>query len=269
MDPRIEEIVADLRRSRKYSSLAEAALQRIAAWALRHHTSVKAASEAARSKLHQAYGAYLTPRDLARVESLVRELPASAPRTAVREVARQILSHHASSRERLAFLDGLYPQLLGGSRPCTRVVDLACGLHPFALPWMGLSPEVEYHACDIDERLTGAIRAFFASAGHAGTVQARDLLAGPLPPILRRADVAFFMKTMPCLERQEPGVSLHILRAVDAPRVVVSFPARSLGGREKGMREQYALMIQDVARALAARMECLAFPTETFYVLQR
>jgi len=272
MDPRVGEIASALRGSRKYATLTEGVLQRIAAWALQRHHTTKAALQAARGKLHQAYGAYLTPGNLTTTERMVAALPAPAARDAVAQASRAILARHASSAERLGFLSDLYPRLLGPPLDLTRVrriLDLACGLHPLALPWMGLSPETEYCAYDIDERLMRAIGQYLTKAGQSGRAEARDLMAWPGTPALPAADVVLLLKTVPCFERQESGASLRLLQSLEAPCVIVSFPARSLGGREKGMREQYQETAANLARGLGARMERLGFPTETFYRLWR
>ena len=47
------------------------------------------------------------------------------------------------------------------------------------------------------------------------------------------ADMVLLLKAIPCLEQEEPGAGKRLLRSLDAPVVVVSFPARSLGPRYK------------------------------------
>ena len=181
-DPRIEEIVEAVRASRKYAAVSEAVIRRMAVRALRGQATARAAERLVRAKLHQATGAYLTPGQHARVERALGALPeaddsdASTGRLrptpdALAGAARGILTHHASSAERMGFFEQLYPQLFDEraiGHPIRRVLDLGCGLHPFALPWMGLSRDVEYRAYDIDRRLLAAIERFFACAGQAG-----------------------------------------------------------------------------------------------------
>ena len=75
------------------------------------------------------------------------------------------------------------------------------------------------------------------------------------------------LKTLPCLERQAPGAALRLLRSLEAPRVVVSFPALSLGGYAKGMRENYDATMRALAERLGRPCQRLDFPTETFYLL--
>jgi len=146
------------------------------------------------------------------------------------------------------------------------VLDLACGLNPFAFPWMGLPREIAYHACDIDQRIVSAVDAFFDLLGVAHSAACADVLVS-VPEV--EADVALLLKTLPCLERQEKGAGAAVLREVRARHVVVSFPAQSLGGREKGMREHYREEMRRIEEELDAGAEEIEFPNETFYVLTK
>jgi 16S rRNA (guanine(1405)-N(7))-methyltransferase len=179
-------------------------------------------------------------------------------------ICREVLACHASTRERLAFVEELYPALFAVTGVPSSLGDLACGLNPFALPWMGLPSETRYVACDIDQRLVNAANALFAHTGTQGMTEWRDLLAS-LPAW--DVDVALLLKTAPCLEQQESGATLSLLRRLRARHVVLSFPAQSLGGRGKGMRRTYAETASRLADALGAEMHRLDFPTEVFCVL--
>jgi 16S rRNA (guanine(1405)-N(7))-methyltransferase len=270
-DPRIAAVAAAVRASRKYATVAEDVVRRLSADALCRHASQREAERAVRAKLHQIYGAYLTRGDLARVARQVQALPERPDPDTLRQAARAILARHASSAERLPLLDGLYARLLAPcslSRPPRRILDLGCGLHPFALPWMGLAPDVEYDACDLDECLIGLVSLFLRRAGQPGLARTWDLLSAP-PDGAWRADVIFLLKALPCLEQQECGAARRVLRSCDAPLVVVSFPARSLGGREKGMRVHYSELMTEITHSLDVTPHTITFPTETFYLLVR
>jgi 16S rRNA (guanine(1405)-N(7))-methyltransferase len=260
------ELIGVLKRSRKYANLCEDTLTRIADWAAARHKAPKSAIKAAKRKLHQVYGAYFDRLDLARVEELVQTLPSAATEDAVRATCREILACHASTAERLPLIDRLYPELLAATGAPSVILDLACGLHPFALPWMALPPQARYHACDIDHRLIDAVSLFLKRTGRRATAECRDILVS-LPD--GEADVAFLLKTVPCLEQQEPGATVRLLRRLRARHVVVSFPAKTLGGREKGMRDHYDRVMSRIAEELRAPTRRLDYPNETFYVVRR
>ena len=190
--------------------------------------------------------------------------PSAADSAAFAVACRETLACHASTAERLGCLDEVYRSLFLITGVPASIADLACGLHPFALPWMGLPPGVRYVACDIDRRIVGALGRLFECAQQLGVAECRDLLVSP-PDC--EVDVVLLLKTVPCLEQQEKGATLRLLRGMRARHVVLSFPAQSLGGREKGMRRHYHRMAEELAEALGVEMQRLDFETETFYVL--
>ncbi|MBM3498697.1 MAG: 16S rRNA methyltransferase [Armatimonadetes bacterium] len=263
-DERATQVTAALLASRKYAPLCPDTLRRVAWWAAERHPALREATKAAKRKLHQVYGAYVSQLDLKRVQERTDALPSSAGKGPFEAACREVLACHASTAERLPFVEELYPALFALTGLPTTVVDLACGLNPFALPWMGLGPEARYLACDIDRRIVTPVSRLLAQAGLAGSAECRDVLVSPPD---WEADVAFLLKSAPCLEQQEPGATLRVLRVIRARHMVVSFPAQSLAGRHKGMRDHYAATAARLAGALGASMERLDFPTETFYVL--
>jgi 16S rRNA (guanine(1405)-N(7))-methyltransferase len=261
----LQRIIEQLRDAPKYRNLCEETLARTAAYALARHKNAKDALKAAKRKLHQVYGAYFDQVDLPRIERLVNALPASPPEADLRATCRQILQCHASTRERLAILDAAFSALFAETGPPKTIADLACGLQPFAVPWMNLAPDTRYCAFDIDRRLTAAINTFFARAGRPGTAECRDVLVtAPEIPV----DVAFLLKTLPGLERQKKGSAAELLERLRARHVVVSFPAKSLGGREKGMGEHYGAFMDALASRWRIPVRRIAFPGEVFYLLR-
>ena len=261
-----QQIVAQLKQTRKYRFLCADTLFRVARWAQVRYGALKPAVKVAKRKLHQVYGAYLESGHLDRVDALVEALPADAPPEQIRATCRQVLQCHASTAERLPLLDRFYSDLFERIGRPRSLLDLACGLHPFALPWMGLGPQVDYYACDIDLRVTASLRRFFSRVGQCAEAVCQDILVD-LPN--REVDVAFLLKTLPCLEQQEKGVGLELLRQLRASCLVVSFPNQSLGGRRKGMAEHYDAVMARILDHLQAKVHRMAYAEETIYVLEK
>jgi 16S rRNA (guanine(1405)-N(7))-methyltransferase len=275
LEPEVAEVVRGLRESRRYGGLSEPTLIRVARWSLRTRGGRQAALKAAKRKLHQVYGAYLAPSAIATAERVAERIAAGGlSEEEQRSLCLEVLRQHASTAERLPFLEPFYADLLKGLPPVGSVVDLACGLNPFAIPWMGLPPGATYLAVDIDERLAAALDRLNSSlplAGRAGegvslTGLAHDLAGGPLQAT---GDLVLLLKAIPCLEQQEPGAGGRLLRSLDARCVVVSFPARSLGGREKGMRQTYDRLLTKIVEGTGRSIERLDYPNETVYRLLR
>ena len=160
-------------------------------------------------------------------------------------------------------MEDFYPALFREIGRPNIILDLACGLHPFALPWMGLAPETEYYAMDVDHRLISLANDFFVRMGRSPTAGCRDILVSPPD---RKADVVFLLKSIPCLEQQEKGIGARLLRGLHARYAVVSFPVRTLGGRDKGMRRHYERLVTRMVDELGLPVHKMAYPTEIFYI---
>jgi 16S rRNA (guanine(1405)-N(7))-methyltransferase len=262
----LDQVAGALARSRRYRSLDAGLLRRVAGEALAAGGGEREALKRAKRALHQAAGAYRGDRP--HYARLCEELRTAAEggSDALREGLRAALARHASSRERLPVLEPLYAAIFARTGSPAVLLDLACGLNPLAAPWMGLPDGVRYCAFDIDleqlELVTTALE-LLGVQGRAGVV---DLaVETPTEP----ADLALLLRSWPVLEHQRPGRGVALLRELDCPRAVVSFPTRSLGGRERGMRSHYA---RDFESALAGepwRVERLDVPGELVYLVER
>ncbi len=254
-----------LRRAPKYRHVCVDTLARIAAWSQERHDSPREALKAAKRKLHQIYGAYFDRMDFASMARAIEALPAAPDAAAIRRGSDSLLPMHASTRERLPFTEDAFTSIFAKTGPVHSVLDLACGLMPFAWPWLRPHQDTRYEGWDIDTRLVEQANAFFERANCVATVRCRDLLASPLTV---EADLVLLLKTAPCLEQQEPGATLRVLRAVRARFAVLSFPTKSLGGREKGMARHYGQFADELAETLHASSESIEYPSETFYLLR-
>ncbi len=257
------EIVRGLRESKKYESLSEDTLTRIADWSLARHSGRREVLKAAKRKLHQTYAAYLDQVDLSRVEALLDELPEAPTNDVLRRFGRETLSGHASSAERLPFLDAFYHDLFQVTGIPETMQDVACGLGPFGIPWMGTNRPARYHAYEIDCRLTGLINRYFGALDLPQLAECRDVLVSP-PTV--EVDLTLLLKSVPCLEQQEKNSAIALLRKVRSRWVAVSFPTESLGGRNVGMRRSYDTLMAHIASELDVSPTELGYATETVYL---
>lgn len=250
----LEWLVARVLASGKYCALHPAMVRTIGAQELATRGSLKAAVKATKGRLHQIAGAFLerTPPYSAWLTAL-RDAAGDTAR--IRAICLEALKQHASTRERLPDLERFYPAIFAalppvrsvmdlawkhppqqrphsGLPPVPSVMDLAWGLNPLAAPWMPLVPGASYLACDLYADLSAFVGAALPLLGLNGVSGICDL-TGALPPW--RADVALLLKTLPLLEHTRRGAGRDLLHMINAPYLVVSFPTRSLGGRNVGM----------------------------------
>lgn len=258
-----ERIFQRLAESKKYRHLCPDTLFRLADWAL-HRYSPAEAEKAAKNKLHQVYGAFMPGTDLKLIETFLSRSAPVGEGKALEDEIRPILAGHASTRERLPIVASFYADLFSLTGKPQVVIDLACGLNPFTLPWMGLEPDAQYYAFDMDCRLMALIRSFFSYLQKPYQAVCTDLLTA-IPPVA--ADVALLLKALPSLEQQEKGAAERIISGIKARYIVVSFPVRTLSGKARGMEKHYRRVISDLAQRLGFGCACLSYPDEVFYIL--
>ena len=174
----------------------------------------------------------------------------------------------------MGLLEEIYPALweaMGyerGKGPGS-VLDLACGLHPLGRQWMGLGEECRYVAADIDKRMVELVGEVFACFGWKGEAVWGDILEEDWS--VWGAEVVMMMKTLPCVEQQEEGAGLELLKRLlggTGQWVVVSYPSKSLGGREKGMYETYRRQVGEWEKVLGRQAREIGFENETFYIFR-
>ncbi len=233
-------LAARILGSAKYRHLDPGLVHRAAVDAVQRFKSRGEAEKYARRKLHQAFGAFASGSPAEAVSAMVAAV-GSGPGD-VREAARHAMRAHASSAERLAWLEPFYEQVTAWCGQPGSVADLACGLNPLAIPWMSLAPDARYWACEVDRALVAALARLDEIMPAAVQVVARDLVASP--PELE-ADVAFLLKTVPTLQQQASDAADRVLRNLTCRHVILSFPRRSLSGRRG---------YSDDARASAERL---------------
>ncbi len=266
MDSELDRVVAEVVRGRKYRRVCAETARRVSERMVGTSSSGKDAVKRTRRKLHQVCGAYMEPWNQRTVDELLDALRPGADVEAVKSICRGVMAHHASTRERLPFLDDFYDPIWAATGVPSRVLDLGCGLHPFALPWMGLPANIEYEAWDMDGRMTDAVGAFFERLDGQKSAHCRDLSqAGQAA----RADVALLLKMIPCLEQQEKGWGVRLLRALPARCAVVSFPSASLSGKNKGMPAHYAGLMSSVSERAEMRCEVVMTNPELVAVFHR
>jgi 16S rRNA (guanine(1405)-N(7))-methyltransferase len=258
-------VTASLLGASKYGALSPDVLERTAAWAVERHPRRGDAEKAARRKLHQIHAAFVTERQLKDAAKRLAALADGSSERDVEQTCRAILRSHASTAEREPYVESFYEAIFGDVARASRVVDLAAGLNPFAIPWMGLTAATAYEARDIDQRFATLATRLADHVEVDLVALTGDLITATEPVI---ADVVLLLKALPTLEQQRRGAAREVLERVDADLVAVSLPARSLGGRAKGMPESYERLLDEALPDRWERSERLRFPTETLYLLR-
>jgi 16S rRNA (guanine(1405)-N(7))-methyltransferase len=253
-------------RSAKYRHVCEEAIRAIGARELAKGRTLREAVKATKGRLHQVGAAYLAGRPpYSEWLQELRETSGGEP-DRLRALCRQAMAHHSSTRERLTVLDTLFVKALGPLAPVRSVLDVACGLNPLAIPWMPLAPDAQYYGCDIYTDMVAFLNAALPMLGVRGRIESRDVTLSP-PEV--EVQVALILKSLPCLEQLAPSSSARLLREMRANVLLVSYPVRSLGGREKGMAHNYERQFWELVEGQAWAVRRLAFQSELVFVVTK
>ncbi len=260
----LESLLNAVLSSTKYQHVAPALVRAIGEQELAKRRNLKEAIKATKNKLHQTVGAYWENRQ-AYTRWLATLHEAKVDPRELRTACATILAQHASTRERLPLLNDFYSTLFADLPPIQSILDLACGLNPLTVPWMPLTPGTTYHARDVDAAQMAFLQQALPPLGVVGDATVSNLLQ---PDSLPKVDVILLLKAIPCLEQLDKTIGARLLATLQAPILIISYPAQSLGGRNKGMHDFYATHFGALVADSHWQVEQFTFETEIVFRLR-
>lgn len=256
-----EDIISSILQSKKYKFVCPNTAKRIALWSLSRYKDKQALKEA-KNKLHQIYGLYFTSISPEKTKGLLSEITGDKKKDC--EVCENILKAHASSEERLPYLKEFYENIFEITGMPKSILDIAAGLNPLTVLWTALPENVCYTALDIDTRLAEIINTFFdKKAMKNSQAYCEDIFCFNNST---HYDVAYVFKTLPCLEQQEKYSSKKLLLSLKADKAVVTFPLKSVSGKNKGMLEYYSSFAEELFSSLGCKYTSFQIENEIVYV---
>ncbi|MCX7795521.1 MAG: Rmt family 16S rRNA (guanine(1405)-N(7))-methyltransferase [bacterium] len=258
----IEEIIERVKLSSKYKDINEKTILEIINIELPKHKNKKSLVKAVKNKLHQIYGAFLNRRDIEKIKSLLLELKRGEKLK--KEIISEILQLHQSTRERIGVYEEIYREIFKVTGKPSSIIDLACGLNPFSIPFMNIESPILYYAYDIDSILIETINEFLSILDYQRLAKRKDVL---FEDIEDQADICFIFKFLPIAEQIKKGLSLKLLSRVNSEFIIVSFPLKSISGRGKGMLENYSKIFEPILEERHKILERLILENEMFYIL--
>jgi 16S rRNA (guanine(1405)-N(7))-methyltransferase len=266
LSSQLDALVQAVLASPRYRSISLDVVQDVGARELAKRRNLAESIKATKSKLHQIGGAYLSGREYGQWLETLKQASEAGGASALRDACRQVMGYHASTRERLPILEQFYARVLADLPPARVVLDLACGLNPLAISWMPLAQDVEYYGYDVYADMTDFLNGFLTMVQVRGHAEARDVL-NHCPT--GHADLALLLKALPCLEQIDAGASLRLLETVNADHLLVSFPARSLGGKQKGMVQNYEARFRQLVADKPWEIKRFEFATEIAFLITK
>jgi 16S rRNA (guanine(1405)-N(7))-methyltransferase len=253
--------------SSKYKSIDIDFIRYIGTQELSKHRNLKEAIKSTKNKLHQVGGAYQT--GTLRYSVWLDELKfakRSGNEKQVLETCQWIMQYHSSTRERLPILEQFYSTIFAHLPSVNSVIDIACGLNPLAIPWMRLDEHVQYFTYDIYQDMIDFLNESLTLMPVRGIGEVRDVIRS-CPT--QKVDVAFILKAIPCLEQVDKSAGLRIIETINADHLVISFPAHSLGGKNKGMIPNYESRFYKQVAHKPWSIQRFEFPGELVFLVSK
>ena len=237
-------IVKTILNSRKYRDLdipCETVMQ-LLRLEIEKSGKLKSAIKNTKQKLHNIVAPYLGDPDYEEAVKQLNFVMETNNPEKEREFCRKMLNSHASTRERLPQLTDFYHSIFEITGKPASILDLACGLHPFSIPWMNL-PELEkYCAYDLHQPRILLLQTYFDSKSWDGIALHQDIL---VEAPKEQAEVAFLFKETHRMESREKDCNVRLWDALQVDWLVVTLPAISLS-HHHDLRKKHIAMVDDL-----------------------
>jgi 16S rRNA (guanine(1405)-N(7))-methyltransferase len=218
-----------------------------------------------REKMHNLIAPYLDTLDYPKTMSKLDHLLRTSDSQEIKELCLEVLSSHSSTKERIPIMEGFYATLFRHTGIPETILDLACGLNPFSIPWMKLPNETKFYSYDIHEPRIHLINAFLSKIGMQPLAIKQDILINP-PKI--EADVAFFFKEAHRFEQRQHGCNRDFWKSIHAKHLLVSLPTRNLTGRHS-MIDQQRHLVERTTQGLPWTITEFVFDNEIVFCIEK
>ena len=257
-----EEIIQKIAAAKKYKALYPKTIARVVLDCARKHPA-QLVEQKARNILHQIWGIFYPTRP--NFQKMLEHFAIEIKRGQdVKTAVLPLLRLHASTKERISCLDQFYERIFAVTGKPETILDLASGLNPLTYFWL---PEgVTYFAYDIDQEQAHFLQKIFKLLKvNRVKIGLGDVFSDRFP----KTDVVFLLKILPLIYQQQKTKSLEILEKQEAEHLVVSFPTKTVSGKEKGMAEFYAKQFEELVKEKPWLVTKILFPTELIFIIKK
>lgn len=247
--------------SKKYSSLYKPTVARIVADISRRYPP-KLVEKAVKRKLHQIWGAYfIRPNFTKMLADIEKRLEKGE---SIKSILLPVLALQSSTKERIPILDEFYQKIFSLTGRPESIVEPGCGLNSLTYFWLPSS--IKYFGFDVDMGQIDFLNSVFTllKAKNA-QVKLGDIFVDRF----KEAEMILLLKVLPLFEHQSKGCSLAILKKLRCKYLVVSFPTKSLSGKDKGMRGFYEKVFRNLIKNEPWSVKKLEFESELVFVIRK
>ncbi|MCW1296904.1 MAG: hypothetical protein OH319_04455 [Candidatus Parvarchaeota archaeon] len=197
------------------------------------------------------------------------------------KIHEEILCTHISSKERIDTYPFFYDRIFEFTGKPKRILDIACGMNPFSLPFMKLN-DFTYICTELKQEDCDFINSYFKIISKHINVEAKairlnlfDLTSEEFGKKfieendLMKFDVVFLLKDIPVMERLRKGISKYIIRWLPTNYIVISGSKKSMvKGKEIKKREERLIrrVLNELNLNIASKIE---FENEIVFIVKK
>jgi len=259
----IDEVVANILASKKYKDIAPMIIERVCKKVAKKYVKKKDVLKATKSELHTIHEVFLLKDSHKNATTLLSMFTKNCD---MAQLCAKMMQLHVSTKERLGDIEDIYQFISEYVKSDSIVIDIGCGFSPFALPLLHEQPK-SYMAYDVNIETIHLLNRYFSQTGQE-QYQAEILDAVSDTPSFE-VDMVFMFKLLPLLQQQKKGRGFSILEELSFKRAIVSFPLKSISGKDKGMASFYSKLMDDNLPASINVIDKAIFSNEMFYVLEK
>ena len=176
-----------------------------------------------------------------------------------------LMTRHASTRERLPYLETFAAFLNPYIQQSKVVLDLACALDPLILPWLQLDSQPQLICFDVQSPRIEFLNQFFKAFYRLGKAIRQDVLADPPK---QKADLAIFLKEAHRFEKRRPGCNREFFLSLSARTLIVSLPSQDLAGKHS-LEAYHTRLIEAAIAGLSWDWSKTCIGNELIFVIQK
>lgn len=256
----VSAITAKILQSRKYRFIYRPTIERMVTDVASRYPA-KEVEKTVKRKLHQIWGAYMSRP---RFNNILTDIQEQVSRgNNAQSIILPLLKLQTSTSERIPILKEFYSKIFTITRIPQTIIEPACGINALTYFWM--DPKIHYTGFDVDQEEIGFINSVFHILGvdQKASVNLGDIFSDKL----KHADMGLLLKVLPLLEHRQKGSSFELLKKLPCRWVVVSYPTRSITGKQKGMTNFYTEYFTKLVQNEPWSVTKLLFPTELVFIL--
>lgn len=219
--------------SKKYKNITEDLIKRLIEREINKPYTQKELVKSVKRKLHQVGNAFKTNISY---QYFIEKLNNANNEDEIRNMCFEIMDYQSSTKERKVIINNFYDTIFVDIDKINSIMDLGCGLNPISIMWVNNYKDIDYYAFDIYSDMMDFLSFYFRTVNINGRCYTWDIISN-IPD--NNVDAVFLFKILPCIEQLEKGFSIKLLEQLNSKYMFISFPTKTIGGKNKDMANYY------------------------------